>query len=347
MALSFVSDYGSSSSSTTYNFDHQMMNGGFGAVVNGEEDCSTLCFCDSCVNLNTLLDGFNYQAEDPNNYLAHLLLPHELFPSQEEDHHHHHRYYSFSNINSSPELLLPPHHDDYYDYSHYPKRARTCSTDDQYYNLMNYESPPEPSHYFNASLLINPPNNSLNSLVLALPEFPPPPPPPQEFQVPVPNGSSSCTSTSITTATTHATTHEQGKKPSEGGSLSAQSVAARQRRKKISEKTQELGKLIPGGHKMNTAEMFQAAFNYVKFMETQLALLQFMENTVEKDSGNIDDDSRRLGALLSSPRIQEKLYEEGKCIVPKEAVGALARDQRLRSNLSISKDLDTFIQSLG
>nr|GEV17652.1 Myc-type, basic helix-loop-helix (bHLH) domain-containing protein [Tanacetum cinerariifolium] len=45
-------------------------------------------------------------------------------------------------------------------------------------------------------------------------------------------------------------------------SLSAQSLAARARRRKISEKTQEFGKLIPGGQKMNTAEMFQVAFNY-------------------------------------------------------------------------------------
>lgn len=37
--------------------------------------------------------------------------------------------------------------------------------------------------------------------------------------------------------------------------LSAQSVAARERRK-ITEKTRELGKIVPGGEKMNTAEMF-------------------------------------------------------------------------------------------
>ncbi|GKG16479.1 Myc-type, basic helix-loop-helix domain-containing protein, partial [Tanacetum coccineum] len=50
-------------------------------------------------------------------------------------------------------------------------------------------------------------------------------------------------------------------------SLSAQSLAARARRRKISEKTQEFGKLIPGGQKMNTAEMFQADFKYVMFLQ--------------------------------------------------------------------------------
>ena len=59
-------------------------------------------------------------------------------------------------------------------------------------------------------------------------------------------------------------------------SLSAQSIAARERRRKISEKTQELGKLIPGGHRLNTAEMFHAAFNYVKYLQAQASVLQLM-----------------------------------------------------------------------
>ncbi|KAF8412766.1 hypothetical protein HHK36_000736 [Tetracentron sinense] len=48
------------------------------------------------------------------------------------------------------------------------------------------------------------------------------------------------------------------------------------RRRKITEKTQELGKLIPGGNKMNTAEMFQAAFKYVKYLQAQVGLLELM-----------------------------------------------------------------------
>lgn len=61
-----------------------------------------------------------------------------------------------------------------------------------------------------------------------------------------------------------------------GGSLSVQSIAARQRRRKITEKTQELGKLIPGGHKMNTAEMFHAASKYIKCLQAQVGILEFM-----------------------------------------------------------------------
>ena len=59
-------------------------------------------------------------------------------------------------------------------------------------------------------------------------------------------------------------------------SSTAQSLAARARRRKISQKTQELEKLIPGGQKMNTAEMFQAAFKYVKFLQTQIGVLKHM-----------------------------------------------------------------------
>ncbi|PNX82310.1 transcription factor bHLH52-like protein, partial [Trifolium pratense] len=58
--------------------------------------------------------------------------------------------------------------------------------------------------------------------------------------------------------------------------ISPQSIAARERRRKITEKTQELGKLVPGGSKMNTAEMFNAAANYVKFLQAQVGMLQVM-----------------------------------------------------------------------
>lgn len=59
---------------------------------------------------------------------------------------------------------------------------------------------------------------------------------------------------------------------------SAQSVAAKVRRKKISDKTQELGKLIPGGDRMNTAEMLMAAFKYVKFLQAQIGILAMMDS---------------------------------------------------------------------
>ncbi|XP_077221145.1 uncharacterized protein LOC143854900 [Tasmannia lanceolata] len=136
----------------------------------------------------------------------------------------------------------------------------------------------------------------------------------------------------------------QSSKKTNGVCLSAQSVADRQRRKKISVKTQELGKLIPAGNKMNTAEMFQVAFKYVKYLQAQVGILQFMSSIQESKDGAYVE---KLHGLVTSPRIQEKLYEEEKCMVPKEAVETLAKDQELQSNPSISKILNSFLHSLG
>ncbi|OMO93009.1 hypothetical protein CCACVL1_06689 [Corchorus capsularis] len=101
--------------------------------------------------------------------------------------------------------------------------------------------------------------------------------------------------------------------------VSAQSIAARARRRKITEKTQELGKLVPGGNKMNTAEMLQSAFKYIKYLQAQVGILQFMDSfqETEKESckGNME--------ILTSPKLQEKLYMEEKCLVPKDFVLSL------------------------
>ncbi|KAJ8626854.1 hypothetical protein MRB53_020161 [Persea americana] len=138
----------------------------------------------------------------------------------------------------------------------------------------------------------------------------------------------------------------ESSKKSNGGCLSAQSMAARQRRKRISEKTQELGKLIPGGNKMNTAEMFQAAFNYVKYLQAQVGILEFIGSFQVAEEGAQLAHVEEL-RVLASPKIQEKLYMEEKCIVPKELVETLAIDPELLSNSSISKDLDRLIRTLG
>ncbi|WCJ34115.1 basic helix-loop-helix (bHLH) DNA-binding superfamily protein [Euphorbia peplus] len=117
--------------------------------------------------------------------------------------------------------------------------------------------------------------------------------------------------------------HDNVKKQSRGSS-SAQSVAARERRRKITDKTQELGKLIPGGTKMNTAQMLSSAFNYVKFLQAQLQLLQLMQEEVLQ--------TNEMKILVGSSKVQEILCSEKKCLVPTEFLLNVVNDKAIRSH---------------
>lgn len=59
-------------------------------------------------------------------------------------------------------------------------------------------------------------------------------------------------------------------------STDAQSVAARERRHRISERFKILQSLVPGGSKMDTVSMLSEAIHYVKFLFTQIWLHQTM-----------------------------------------------------------------------
>ncbi|XP_011085608.2 transcription factor bHLH52-like [Sesamum indicum] len=117
-------------------------------------------------------------------------------------------------------------------------------------------------------------------------------------------------------------------KPVSGGSLSAQSIAARERRRKITEKTQELGKLIPGGQRMNTAEMFQAAYKYIKYLQAQVGILEFMGSYYPQEDGD-SFECEQVHGLVESWLIQEKLYSIEKCLVPQKLVQELASHHQI------------------
>lgn len=62
-------------------------------------------------------------------------------------------------------------------------------------------------------------------------------------------------------------------------SVEPQSIAARHRRKKISEKIRCLEKLIPLGSKLDTARMLEEASKYVKFLQAQVHLLEYISSS--------------------------------------------------------------------
>lgn len=88
-------------------------------------------------------------------------------------------------------------------------------------------------------------------------------------------------------------------------SQSTQSMAARDRRRKITEKTTELGRLIPGGRKMTTAEMLQAAHKYVRFLQAQVGLLQLVQPNEKVNSIKLfpffENDYEPLTWLVKNP----------------------------------------------
>ncbi|KAM7278544.1 hypothetical protein ACFE04_005678 [Oxalis oulophora] len=137
---------------------------------------------------------------------------------------------------------------------------------------------------------------------------------------------------------------ETNKKKQSGVSLSASSIAARQRRRKISEKTQELGKLVPGGYKMNTGEMFQAAYKYIKFLQAQVGILESIRQ-IDNQEDNVAIETPHLEILLASPTIQEKLYSEEKCLVPKKIAESRASDLAVQSSSTILNEIDQLLQS--
>ncbi|KAJ9694009.1 hypothetical protein PVL29_009807 [Vitis rotundifolia] len=96
---------------------------------------------------------------------------------------------------------------------------------------------------------------------------------------------------------------KKGGKRSKGVKLSTdpQSVAARERRHRISDRFKILQSLVPGGTKMDTVSMLEEAIHYVKYLKTQIWLHQTMINFV-------DDDPSLLYQSDSLPSQQQEAF---------------------------------------
>ncbi|MCL7038038.1 hypothetical protein MKW94_011704 [Papaver nudicaule] len=94
-------------------------------------------------------------------------------------------------------------------------------------------------------------------------------------------------------------------------STDPQSVAARERRHRISDRFKILQSLVPGGTKMDTVSMLEEAIHYVQYLKTQIWLHQTM--MVTNNNFNIQlDDSSTSNVLIEDPTPPSELsYSHG------------------------------------
>lgn len=84
-------------------------------------------------------------------------------------------------------------------------------------------------------------------------------------------------------------------------STDPQSVAARERRHRISNRFKILQSMVPGGTKMDTVSMLEEAIHYVKYLKTQIWLHQAMMSVQGPSSSTTSTSSTCLAFYDEQP----------------------------------------------
>ncbi|MCO5590788.1 hypothetical protein L7F22_044763 [Adiantum nelumboides] len=123
-----------------------------------------------------------------------------------------------------------------------------------------------------------------------------------------------------------------------------QSVAARQRRQRISSKMRVLQKLVPGGMKMDTASMLEEAAHYLKFLKAEVEKMEAFEQLMTMAKGHFDNKLAQATAshnnMLHGPQMSKRVYT----LSPHHAMNAWKGCKDVSLALSLFEDISLLIQ---